>query len=88
MIWIWWHRARLTLLANPDMEFALTVDHTIPAVAQQDGENVFPLRLSGPAHAADWWLPGMTGVVRIDAGSAPLIWVLTRRMMDQLPLWI
>lgn len=82
--------ATLTLLANPDARFDLTVAQAIPAARQQDGENVFPVRMAGPVQPAPWWLPGMTGVVKIDTGYAPLAWVISRRLIDylRLQLWL
>ena len=83
-------QTRLTLLADPDAHFDMTVDHAIPAVRQQDAQNVFPVRMRASGAAPDWWLPGMTGVVRIQTGSAPLVWVLSRRLIDyvRLYLWV
>ncbi|WP_425073771.1 efflux RND transporter periplasmic adaptor subunit [Sagittula sp. S175] len=79
----------LTLLASPKDDFALSVREVIPAASVQDADNVFPVRLSG-AEPPDWWLPGMTGVVRIDVGRASLAWVASRRLLDmvRLKLWI
>lgn len=82
--------AQLTLLADPNVHFDMVVDHAIPSVRQQDAQNVFPVRMAAPDQAADWWLPGMTGVVRIQSGYAPLVWVISRRLVDyiRLYLWI
>lgn len=78
--------ARLTLLANPDRVYHLVVDRTIPSVRTQDGQNVFPVRLGGASVAPEWWLPGMTGVVKIDAGYRPIVWSAMRRFSDYLRL--
>nr|WP_245216574.1 efflux RND transporter periplasmic adaptor subunit [Sagittula salina] len=80
---------RLTLLANPKETFDLSVREVIPAATVQDADNVFPVRLADGAAPPGWWLPGMTGVVRIDAGRATLAWVATRRLVDmiRLKLW-
>lgn len=79
----------LTLLANPKDSFDLSVGEVIPAATVQDADNVFPVRLEG-AEPPGWWLPGMTGVVRIDAGRATLAWVASRRLLDmiRLKLWL
>lgn len=81
---------QVTLLARPNEGIDLSVRGVIPAAAVQDGDNVFPVRLSSPEDAPDWWLPGMTGVAKIDAGRRPLGWVATRRLVDwlRLALWI
>lgn len=82
--------AWLTLLAKPDQDFALTVERAIPASRTQDGGNVFPVRMTGPDTKPDWWLPGMSGVVKIDAGYRPIIWSALRQAVDfvRLNLWL
>lgn len=81
--------ARLTLLARPKERFQFEVDRIIPAAQVQDSENVFPIRMGGTESdtpQADWWLPGMTGVAKISAGTRPLGWIATRRIADYLRL--
>lgn len=82
--------ARLTLLASPDLVFALKINRVVPSARTQDGGNVFPVLMSTSAPAPDWWLPGMTGVVKIDAGHRPIIWTAMRQLVDylRLKLWI
>ena len=82
--------ARLSLLARPRDGVDLHVSRIIPAAQVQDGENVFPLRMSHDGSLPDWALPGMTGVTRIEVGNRPLGWVVTRRLLDylRLALWI
>jgi multidrug efflux pump subunit AcrA (membrane-fusion protein) len=79
--------AQLTLLADPDQQFDMIVDRTIPSVRQEDAQNVFPVRMLASHPSADWWFPGMTGVVRIQTGYAPLIWVISRRLVDYVRLY-
>ena len=79
--------ACLTSLANPREYFGTQVGSVIPAAETQEADNVFPVRLTPETAAPDWWLPGMTGVARIDAGRASVIWVVTRRPRDTARLW-
>jgi hypothetical protein len=83
--------ATLSLLARPRDGFETGVDRIVPAAQVQDGDNVFPIRMAAPeGDMPDWWLPGMTGVTKIDVGTKPLGWVVTRRLVDylRLALWV
>lgn len=80
---------RVTFIAQPHVPFAMAVERIVPAPEILDGENAFPIRLDGAA-PAEWWLPGMTGVSRIEIGWRPLAWVATHRLVDylRLLLWV
>ena len=80
---------RLTLLARPKEKFRFKVDRIIPAAAVQDGDNVFPIRMSDSGNAPNetqWWLPGMTGVAKISVSTKPIGWIATRRISNYLRL--
>ena len=76
----------LTLLARPKDTFPMSVARAVPAPAVQDGDNVFPVRMTDPELRADWWVPGMTGVVKISVGTRPMWWLASRRLIDYLRL--
>ena len=76
----------LTLLARPKDSFEMTVDRAIPAPEVQDADNVFPVRMTTPETETKWWLPGMTGVVKISAGNRPIWWIASRSLVDYLRL--
>lgn len=76
----------LALLARPKDIFPMSVARVVPAPAVQDGDNVFPVRMTDPEIRADWWLPGMTGVVKISVGTRPMWWIASRRLVDYLRL--
>ncbi|SFR15854.1 efflux RND transporter periplasmic adaptor subunit [Poseidonocella sedimentorum] len=80
----------VSLLARPDTSVPLAVRTVIPAAAAQDGETVFPVRLTQPEDQPDWWLPGMTGVAKISVDHRPLYWIASRRLVDylRLLLWV
>jgi multidrug efflux pump subunit AcrA (membrane-fusion protein) len=82
--------ARLTLLAKPGETYVMKVARIIPAASVKDGENAFPVRLEHVDPIPDWWRPGMSGVVKIDAGWRPLAWLMTHRLIDylRLILWV
>lgn len=79
---------RLQLLSRPDQTVRLRLANLIP-VAQVKGQegNHFMIKaeLLDPPEA--WWRPGMSGVVRIDAGDRNIGWILTHRLVDSLRLF-
>lgn len=58
----------------------------IPAAEVKSGENTFPVRMTMNEKPPFWWRPGMSGVVKIEAGDRPLIWIATHRLIDYLRL--
>ena len=79
-------KVQLTLLARPKDTFPMSIVRVVPAPKVQDADNVFPVRMTDPEEIADWWLPGMTGVIKISAGNRPLWWIGSRRFLDYLRL--
>jgi multidrug resistance efflux pump len=79
----------LVLLARPEERMALKVVSVVP-VAQTKGTegNHFLVRAEITGTPAAWWRPGMSGNARIDAGSEPVIWILTHRIVDTMRLWL
>ncbi len=82
--------ARMTLLARPKDTFDMRIVRIIPAPQVAEGDNRFPVRLIVDSARPDWWVPGMTGVAKMDLGWKMLGWVVTRRLVDYLRLtfWI
>lgn len=80
--------SRLTLLAKPKELLEMSVMRIIPAANVQDGDNVFPVRMSPLDETPEWMLPGMTGVVKISVGNQPAGWVFSRRIIDYLRLFL
>lgn len=81
---------RVTFIAQPKDTFEMFVDRIIPAARIEDGANRFPIRLTPPDSPSEWWLPGMTGVVKVSVGWRPIGWIATHRLFDYLRLvfWI
>lgn len=79
-----------SLLSRPDQEVKFMVTAIIPMaqVKGQDG-NHFQVKASIKQLPEGWWRPGMTGLAKIDAGSRPIFWLLTHKMVDYLrmKLW-
>lgn len=80
-------KGELATRARPSEGFAVTVETVVPMAQPKDGKNLFEVRahLDG---GAEWLRPGMEGRVRIDAGRRSLLWIGTRRVIDQVRLWL
>ena len=72
---------------NPGQGFPFMVDRVVPLAQSKDGKNTFEIRgkLDGNA---PWLRPGMEGVAKLDTGRHSLLWIGTRRIRDQLRLWL
>jgi Barrel-sandwich domain of CusB or HlyD membrane-fusion/GAF domain len=73
--------------ADPAKAFTFTVERIVPLAQSKDGKNTFEVRgkLVG---AAPWIRPGMEGIAKLDTGRHSLLWIGTRRIRDQLRLWL
>ena len=80
----------LRLLTQPKQAFPFEVTKLVPA-AQVDPEegNVFIVHgeLSGGQYE-EWWRPGMSGTVKIDAGKRSVLGVLFHRTWDAIRMWL
>lgn len=81
---------RLTLLADTGKTYRMRTTRIVPAASVKDGANTFPVRIELQETLPEWWRPGMSGVVKIDVGLRPLVWIVTHRLVDYLSLllWI
>jgi multidrug resistance efflux pump len=73
--------------ARPSEGFDVTVETIVPMAVPKDGKNLFEVR-AALVQAPEWLRPGMEGQVRIDAGKRSLLWIGTRRVIDQVRLWL
>lgn len=76
---------------RPDLRFPFSVQRIEPMGIAVDAGNIF--RLRGSIHEeqpADWWRPGMTGLVKIEVGRRSFFWILTHRLVDwlRIQLWL
>lgn len=84
-------RGEIATRARPSEGFGVTVETVIPMAMPRDGKNVFEVRAKldgGDAPPPAWLRPGMEGEIRIDAGRRSLLWIGTRRVVDQIRLWL
>ncbi|MEM6821758.1 MAG: HlyD family efflux transporter periplasmic adaptor subunit [Verrucomicrobiota bacterium] len=76
--------------SRPEIKFPIVVELIEPAAFPKDKENVFYVRCRIDAKPADWWRPGMSGIVKVSAGSRSPLFIMTHRLIDflRLKLWI
>ncbi|MBY0307350.1 MAG: efflux RND transporter periplasmic adaptor subunit, partial [Phycisphaerales bacterium] len=80
-------RGEMATRARPGEAFAVTVERVVPMAQPKEGKNLFEVRARLES-GAEWLRPGMEGRVRIDAGRRSLLWIGTRRVIDQVRLWL
>jgi len=80
-------KGELATKARPEDGFGVTVETIVPMAMPKDGSNLFEVR-AALDEKADWLRPGMEGRIRIDAGQRTLLWIGTRRVVDQVRLWL
>jgi biotin carboxyl carrier protein len=73
--------------AFPSVGFPFVVERIVPLAQPKDGKNTFEVhgRLES---SAPWLKPGMEGLARLDTGRHSLLYIGTRRIRDQLRLWL
>ncbi|PCJ18555.1 MAG: hypothetical protein COB02_10465 [Candidatus Cloacimonadota bacterium] len=81
----------LKLISQPDQVHPIIIKKIIP-IAQLDIRegNIFYLKASLLKKPQKWWRPGMSGVVYINAGKRPIIWIFLHKTIDALrmKLWL
>lgn len=80
-------RGQLRLLGQPDRDIGFTVETVVP-MGQVRGTqgSQFALKVKLDQAAEPWWRPGMSGLAQVEAGSRPILWIWTHRLIDQLRL--
>ena len=78
----------VAFVTQPKLKYKIRVDRIYPAAFPKEGENVFIVRCALVDPPADWWRPGMSGLVKLEAGERTLLWILTHRTVDFLRMWL
>lgn len=78
----------IAFVTQPKLKYRIKVDRVYPAAFPKEGENLFIVRCQVLDAPADWWRPGMSGLVKIEAGRRSLFWILTHRTIDFLRLYL
>lgn len=79
----------VALVSRPQEKVKMDVFRIEPAAVSKEKKNVFIVHCNFSKGYPQWWLPGMTGVAKINAGKRTLLWLLTHRTIDflRLRLW-
>lgn len=80
--------AEIAFVTQPKLKYRAKVERIYPAAFSKEGENIFIVRLAIEQKPEEWWRPGMSGLVKVEAGSRTLFWILTHRTVDFLRLWL
>lgn len=75
--------------ADPALKVDFEVEQIVPASSAVEGKNVFEVRcrLTGKEMPA-WLLPGVEGQAKFNAERHSLAWIASRRVLDQLRIWL
>lgn len=77
----------IAFVTQPKLKYPVKVERVYPAATTKEAENIFISRVTFQGAPADWWRPGMSGLVKIEAGKRTLFWILTHRTVDFLRMW-
>jgi multidrug resistance efflux pump len=76
------------LLGKPDIKLPIHIDKIIPlAEVDSAGLNGFNVKVLFEDAPQEWIRPGMSGVVKVDAGKRNILWILTHKTVDFLRLY-
>ncbi|MBF0454270.1 MAG: efflux RND transporter periplasmic adaptor subunit [Magnetococcales bacterium] len=79
----------IAFIGRPDQYYLIRVARINPVAEVRDGRNVFLVRAEIKAtETADWWRPGMSGVVKLDVGQRRIIWIFTHRTVEFLRMLV
>lgn len=79
-------RGEVATRSDPSKAHGFTVERIVPLAQSKDGKNTFEVR--GKLDLAAVLRPGIEGVAKLDTGRHSLLWIGTRRIKDQLRLWL
>lgn len=76
--------------AAPGKKLPIIVERIVPLAQAKEGKNTFEVRcrLTGDAAQTLALRPGMEGFIKLDTGRRTLLDIGTRRIRDQLRLWL
>jgi hypothetical protein len=83
-------RGHIATKAAPGEKLPVVIERIVPLAQPKDGKNVFEVRcrLEDGAVQHRALRPGMEGFVKLDTGRRTLLDIGTRRIRDQLRLWL
>jgi hypothetical protein len=78
----------LAFASRPGDRFGVKIMHYEPVAEVREQGNVFKLRAQVQGEPQDWWRPGMSGVCKVNAGKASLLWIFTHRTIETIRMWL
>jgi multidrug resistance efflux pump len=80
---------QIAFVTQPKLKYPTVIERVYPAAVTKEAENVFVVRATTEGSPADWWRPGMSGLIKVEAGKRTIFWILTHRTVDflRLSLW-
>lgn len=81
-------KGEIAFVTQPKLKYPVRVERIYPAAFPKEGENIFTIRCEITDKPDEWWRPGMSGLVKIEAGERTLFWILTHRTVDFLRMWL
>lgn len=79
--------AYVRMAALPDRTWTSTLDAVLPVASASEQGTVFRVPAMLDDHAS-LLRPGMEGVARVHVGTESLVWVYTRRLRQNVKLWL
>ncbi|HVU63201.1 MAG TPA: HlyD family efflux transporter periplasmic adaptor subunit [Phycisphaerales bacterium] len=73
--------------ARPDEAIPFEIERIVPLSSAVEGKNVFEVRCR-LTKVPDWFKPGIEGIAKFNTEPRSLIWIGTRRVLDQIRLWL
>lgn len=77
----------ITAKARPSDAFPFVVERIVPLSQAQEGKNLFEVRAK-LEKTAPWFRPGVEGLAKFNTEERSLAWIASRRILDQLKLWL
>lgn len=80
--------------ADPGKTVAFVVDQIVPLSQAEQGVNAFEVRATFVApeqlsdHEKRWLLPGLEGQAKFNTERRSFAWILSRRIVDQMRVWL
>ncbi|NDD63459.1 MAG: diguanylate phosphodiesterase, partial [Acidobacteria bacterium] len=78
---------QITAKARPGEAFDFEVERIVPLSQAKEGKNLFEVR-GRLKQTAAWFRPGVEGLAKFNTESRSLAWIASRRILDQLKLWL
>lgn len=83
-------KGEIATKGRPDDPIPFEVERIVPLAQAAEGKNVFEVRgkLKATPQQIENLRPGIEGVAKLDTEERSLLWIGTRRLMDQIRLWL